>query len=80
MPLVFLKTDHSGIVWNCWTGALASLGVARTNALQSKTSQERMPIASWRSPPTRISSPTAKTPGPETPIPKQAEAEYAKLQ
>ena len=31
--------DHSGIVWNCWTGALAHLGVARANALQVKTSQ-----------------------------------------
>jgi hypothetical protein len=31
--------DHSGIVWNCWTGALAHLGVARANALQSRTSQ-----------------------------------------
>jgi len=31
--------DHSGIVWNCWTGALAHLGLARANALQSKTSQ-----------------------------------------
>jgi tetratricopeptide (TPR) repeat protein len=31
--------DHSGIVWNCWTGALARLGVARANALQSRTSQ-----------------------------------------
>jgi eukaryotic-like serine/threonine-protein kinase len=30
--------DHSGIVWNCWTGALAHLGVARANALQSKNS------------------------------------------
>src|SRR5215472_7637544 len=29
--------DHSGIVWNCWTGALAHLGVARANALQAKT-------------------------------------------
>ncbi len=28
--------DHSGIVWNCWTGALAHLGVARANALQSR--------------------------------------------
>ena len=27
--------DHGGIVWNCWTGALAHLGVARANALQS---------------------------------------------
>jgi hypothetical protein len=31
--------DHSGIVWNCWTGALAHLGVARANALQSPMSQ-----------------------------------------
>ncbi len=31
--------DHSGIVWNCWTGALAHLGVARANALQARTLQ-----------------------------------------
>jgi tetratricopeptide (TPR) repeat protein len=31
--------DHSGIVWNCWTGALARLGVARANALQARTLQ-----------------------------------------
>jgi hypothetical protein len=31
--------DHSGIVWNCWTGALAHLEVARANALQSRTAQ-----------------------------------------
>src|SRR4029077_12744826 len=31
--------DHSGIVWNCWTGALAHLGVARANALEARTSQ-----------------------------------------
>jgi eukaryotic-like serine/threonine-protein kinase len=31
--------DHSGIVWNCWTGALAHLGVARANTLQARTSQ-----------------------------------------
>jgi tetratricopeptide (TPR) repeat protein len=31
--------DHSGIVWNCWTGALAHLGVARANALESRTSR-----------------------------------------
>ena len=29
--------DHNGIVWNCWTGALAPLGVARANALESRT-------------------------------------------
>jgi tetratricopeptide (TPR) repeat protein len=27
--------DHSGIVWNCWTGALARLGVGRAYALQA---------------------------------------------
>src|SRR5208283_756589 len=31
--------EHSGIVWNCWTGALAHLGVARANALESRTSR-----------------------------------------
>ena len=31
--------DHNGIVWNCWTGALARLGVARANALQARTSK-----------------------------------------
>ena len=31
--------DHTGMVWNCWTGALAHLGVARANALQAKTSE-----------------------------------------
>ena len=31
--------DHGGIVWNCWAGALAHLGVARANALQAKKSQ-----------------------------------------
>ncbi len=28
--------DHSGVVWNCWTGALAKLGIARANALQAE--------------------------------------------
>jgi tetratricopeptide (TPR) repeat protein len=31
--------DHSGIVWNCWTGALAHLGVARAHALKAKSLQ-----------------------------------------
>ena len=58
--------DHSGIVWNCWTGALAHLGVARANALQARTRRERMPMppASGRSPLTKISSPSGKTPTP----------------
>jgi hypothetical protein len=28
--------DHTGIVWNCTTGALAHLGMARANTLESK--------------------------------------------
>jgi eukaryotic-like serine/threonine-protein kinase len=31
--------NHNGIVWNCWTGALAHLGLARANTLESKTVQ-----------------------------------------
>jgi tetratricopeptide (TPR) repeat protein len=31
-------TDHSGLVWNCWTGALAHLGLARAYVLQSRSS------------------------------------------
>jgi len=31
--------DHCSIVRNCWTGAVAHLGIARANALQSRTSQ-----------------------------------------
>jgi hypothetical protein len=30
--------DHSGLVWNCWTGALARLEVARANALAARNS------------------------------------------
>ncbi|HTV66162.1 MAG TPA: hypothetical protein VMD98_11180 [Bryocella sp.] len=33
--------DHGGMVWNCWTGALAKLGVTRAYALQAKNSQGR---------------------------------------
>jgi len=28
--------NHSGLVWNCWTGALAQLGLARANALEAR--------------------------------------------
>ena len=35
--------DHSGIVWNCWTGALAQSGVARANACEREPRRERTP-------------------------------------
>jgi serine/threonine protein kinase/Flp pilus assembly protein TadD len=73
--------DHSGIVWNCWTGALAHLGVARANALQSNTSREADADAA------RVRALAAykdfltlwKDADPDIPILKQAKAEYAKL-
>jgi serine/threonine protein kinase/tetratricopeptide (TPR) repeat protein len=72
--------DHSGIVWNCWTGALAHLGVARANALQSRTSQgvdaaRVRALAAYKDFLTLW-----KDADPDIPILKQAKAEYAKLQ
>ena len=74
--------DHSGIVWNCWTGALAHLGVARANALQARTSQGTDADA------VRVRALAAykdfltiwKDADPGIPILKEAKAEYAKLQ
>ena len=74
--------DHSGIVWNCWTGALAHLGVARANALVSRTSQGADADAA------RVRALAAykdfltlwKDADSDIPILKQAKIEYAKLQ
>jgi hypothetical protein len=74
--------DHSGIVWNCWTGALARLGVARANALQARNSQGADADAA------RVRALAAykdflslwKDADPDIPVYKQAKAEYAKLQ
>jgi class 3 adenylate cyclase/tetratricopeptide (TPR) repeat protein len=74
--------DHSGIVWNCWTGAQARLGVARANALQAKISQGADADAA------RVRALAAykdflalwKDADPDIPILKEAKAEYAKLQ
>jgi len=74
--------DHSGMVWNCWTGALARLGVAHANALEIKASsgaeaeaaRERAQAAYrdfltlWREADADV------------PIYKQAKEEYAKLE
>lgn len=75
-------TDHNGIVWNCWTGVLARLGVARANALQASQSQGADADAA------RVRALAAykdflglwKAADPDIPIYKQAKAEYAQLQ
>jgi tetratricopeptide (TPR) repeat protein len=74
--------DHSGIVWNCWTGALAHLGVARANALQAKTSQGAdADLARVRALAAYKDFLTLwKDADPDIPILKEAKAEYAKLQ
>jgi serine/threonine protein kinase/tetratricopeptide (TPR) repeat protein len=82
--------DHREIVWNCWTGALAHLGLARAQALEAKSA---------RAGSTRQSSPADtdaarlralasyhdfftlwKNADPDIPILKEAKAEYVKLQ
>jgi len=74
--------DHGGIVWNCWTGALAHLGFARANALQAKISQGADADAA------RVRALAAykdflalwKDADPDIPILIAAKSEYAKLQ
>ncbi len=74
--------EHSGIVWNCWTGALAHLGVARANALESRTSRGGDADAA------RVRALAAykdfltlwEDADQDIPILKAAKAEYAKLQ
>jgi len=87
--------DHSGIVWNCWTGALAHLGVARANALQAGYAHlgtgaspvQAEPSSAADRDAARVRALTAykdfltlwKDADPDLPILKEAEAEYAKL-
>ena len=72
--------NHSGIAWNCWTGALAHLGVARANALEARTTQgadaaRLRALAAYKDFLTLW-----KDADPDIPLYKAAEAEYAKLQ
>jgi len=73
--------DHSGIVWDCWTGSLARLGVARANALQAKNSSgadadlaRTRALAAYKD-----FLALWKDADPDIPIYKEAKAEYAKL-
>ena len=74
--------DHGGIVWNCWTGALARLGMARANALQFRSSQgadadaaRTRALAAYRDFLTLW-----QDADPDIPILREAKSEYAKLQ
>ena len=64
--------DHSGIVWNCWTGALARLQLGRAYAIEGDIAKAKAAyqvfLTLW------------KDADPDIPILKQAKAEYAKLQ
>jgi serine/threonine protein kinase/Flp pilus assembly protein TadD len=74
--------DHTGLVWNCWTGALAQLGVARANALQAKSSQGAdADAARARAAASYNKFLTLwKDADPNIPVLKQAKEEFAKLQ
>ncbi len=74
--------DHSGIVWNCWTGALAHLGIARANALDARSLQgadadiaRRRSLAAYKDFLTLW-----KDADPDVPVFQEAKAEYAKQQ
>jgi tetratricopeptide (TPR) repeat protein len=74
--------DHSGIVWSCWTGALAHLGVARANALQARSSSgadadlaRSRALAAYKE-----FFVLWKDADSDIPVLKQARAEFARLQ
>jgi hypothetical protein len=72
--------DHSGIVWNCWTGALAHLGVARGYAMQARAAQGAEADAARVRAAYKDFLSLWKDADPDLPILKEAKAEYAKLQ
>jgi predicted Ser/Thr protein kinase/Tfp pilus assembly protein PilF len=73
--------DHQGLVWNCWTGALAQLGLARANALEAKNASGADADAA------RVRALAAykdfltlwKDADPDIPLYRQAKDEYARL-
>jgi tetratricopeptide (TPR) repeat protein len=74
--------DHNGIVWNCWTGSLAHLGLARAYAVDSKSSHGADADAARTRALAAYKDFLAlwKDADPDIPILKQAKAEYAKLE
>jgi len=73
--------DHSGIVWNCWTGALAHLGMARANALKARAAQGAAADAARVRAITDYKEFLAlwKNADSDVPVLKEAKAEYARL-
>jgi eukaryotic-like serine/threonine-protein kinase len=73
--------DRSGMVWNCWTAALARLGLARANAQQAKTSKGADADAARTRALNAYQDFLAlwKDADQDIPVFQQAKAEYAKL-
>jgi eukaryotic-like serine/threonine-protein kinase len=63
--------DHSGIVWNCWTGALAHLGLARAYALRGDTAKAHAAYQDFLT--------LWKDAAADVPVLREAKAEYMKL-
>jgi len=74
--------DHRGLLWNCATGALAHLGLARAEALQAQSMQGPDADAARAKARATYQDFLAlwKDADPDIPILKQAKLEYAKLQ
>ena len=63
--------DHRGLVWNCATGVLAHLGLARGYAMQGDTAKAKAAYQDFLT--------LWKDADPDTPILKKAKVEYANL-
>ena len=64
--------DHRGLLWNCATGALAHLGLARAYAMQGDTAKARAAYQDFLT--------LWKDADADIPVLIAAKAEYAKLQ
>jgi tetratricopeptide (TPR) repeat protein len=64
--------DHGGLVWNCATGAIAHIQLARAYAIQGDTAKAKSAYMDFFT--------LWKDADPDIPILKEAKAEYAKLQ
>ncbi|HLV86649.1 MAG TPA: winged helix-turn-helix domain-containing protein [Candidatus Sulfotelmatobacter sp.] len=73
--------DHSGIVGNCWTGALAHLGLGRAAALQAATYQgdQASTVRAQAIGAYKAFLDLWKDADPAIPVLKEAKAEFAKL-